>query len=196
MQEIKTMAKKASVNVSEMLAAQAVSSKKKSEIPAEAPSRLFDEGAALKVAAQDAEAAWRVKEAEILEAVQAKYAALAEAGNFSKTIDCPGIKTPGLQVSFTDRFSAIPLAEAADLRAVDPEFSKHFEEKREISLRDTDDSTVERLIAKLGEKMFAEIFEVKMSVVAKAGMDERQFEVSPKIRAFLKQAKPSVKLLK
>lgn len=188
------MAKK---SVSAILEAQAVTTTKRSEIPSvEAHSRLSDEVYRLKEAAQDAEAAFRVKEAELIDEVQVEYESRAVAGDFVKSLDIEGSKTPGVQVTFADKFSAFEMAAKPELQNLDPEFDKHFEEKREISLKETDDETIQKLISKLGEKMFSDLFQVKLSIVAKSGMDLAQFSLKPELRGMLKQQKPAVKLRK
>lgn len=189
------MAKKSSVSA--ILESQATKTAKKSSIPdLSGAEKQADKIFKLKVAAQDAEAAFRVAEQELIQIVQVEYEERGSSGDFVKSLNVTGSQTPGVQVTYCDKFSSIDYEHKAALQKADPEFSKHFEERRDISLKVTDDEVIEKLIAKLGEKLFAELFEVKLSIVAKEGTDRAQFSLGDEVRSFLKQQKPSVKLNK
>jgi hypothetical protein len=173
------------------------------------------------VAQKDAEVERKDKEELLLPAVTEEYMRLACAGRFTKTINIAGKDTPGIQVSFQDRFSAIPIDAEEELRALDPKFDEHFEQVRsismkqasfddlallmkklgkgiseifQVSLKDTSDKTIDTLVAKLGEQDFTRLFEVALSLKAKEHLDEKLHEVPKAAHGFIKQAKGSVKL--
>ena len=156
-----------------------------------------DSLANLKQAYNDAESRFRVAEGDALKAVRSAYRDRAISGDFSKSINIDGEETPGVQFSFQDRFGAIVKEDADVLREeLGSAFEKHFEERRVLTLKSTDDAAIEKLLGKLGEKLFQELFEVQLPVHAKPGMDKEQFSFSDKAQAILEKAqfKASMKL--
>jgi len=170
---------------------------------------------------KDAEAERKMAEGDLLPLVESEYLKLAQSNSFTKTINVPGKSTGGVQITFQDRFSPIAIENEAELRALDPKFDEHFEQKRSIalkgsdldvlqllikklgknisdifavSLKDTSDNTIDLLVSKLGEEDFAKLFDVQLSLVAKDHLDEKIHEIPTKARGFIKQAKGAVKL--
>lgn len=191
------MAKK--LNVDSLLKSKNTkSSKKESDVP-EIPGLevLADEVHELKVAAENAEAAFRVGEDGLLKQVRSVYQAHALDGSFSKSFNIAGEETNGVQVTFQDRFSEIDIAnESALKKSLGQDFSKILEQKRVIQLKKTDDATISELVKKLGQETFERIFEVKLSLVTKSGVDEKQFSLPAAVQELIKQFKASVKLRK
>lgn len=156
-----------------------------------------DELVALKEQFNDVESRFRVAEAGALSRVREAYRDRALSGDFSKSINIEGEKTEGVQFTFQDRFGQIPADDVATLKVeLGKDFDRHFEQKRVLTLKSTDDAVIEKLLAKLGEKAFTEIFEVQLPVVAKKGLDKDQFSFSEKAQAILEkiQFKASLKL--
>jgi hypothetical protein len=158
--------------------------------------KLADEVAATKVAYEDAEAAFRLKESEILEVANHIYSERAKS-EFSKSYNFVGQADPGVQVVYTDRFSDLPAESEPGLReALGDRYENFFEESRKLELSKTDDATIQLLIKKLGEETFLDIFKIKVAIKAKSDMDRKQFDLPETVRQQLKQAKPGVKLIK
>lgn len=160
-------------------------------------------------------------EGELLPEAIKEYERLATLGKFTKSINIPGKETAGVQITFQDKFSAIPATAADELRALDPKFDEHFEETRSlsikqadhaaleflmkklgkgisdifsISLKDTSDKTIDMLVSKLGETDFARLFEVQLGIKAREHLDEKVHELPSAVKPFIKQAKGAVKL--
>jgi hypothetical protein len=170
---------------------------KKTSTPGNADhTSLADRNYVAKVAFEEAEANFRIVEAELLVVATQNYVENAHS-NFSKSTNFLGSKTSGVQVTFTDRFSDLPVESEEGLREVlGDKYGNFFEESRKLELTKTDDSTIQLLIKKLGEETFLEIFKIKVSIKAKDDLDRKQFDLPESVRSQLKQAKPSVKLLK
>lgn len=146
---------------------------------------------------KDSEAIFREKESKFLEIAGNEYEKNARNGEFSKSINFIGEETQGVQITWQDRFGDIPIEHEKQLKkAVGKKYDTFFEEKRQLELTQTDDKTVEFLMKKLGEEVFARLFSVKVSIVAKPDMDRKQFELSDEARALVKQFKAAVKLRK
>lgn len=144
---------------------------------------------------KDAETAFRTVEGTLLEQVRVKYEEHAEEGKFSKTFDVQGTDTPGVQVSFKDSFSDVPIEKKDLLRKkLGEKFDHFFEEKRKLSLKDAGDETIKFLMGKLGQEKFFELFNVEVSLTCRPEMDRKQFDLSPEVRMAIKQNKPSVKV--
>lgn len=157
---------------------------------------LADEMNDLKIAFEDAEAAFRTKEVELLNVANNLYSEHATS-DFSKSFNFVGDETPGVQVVFTDKFSEMPAeVEPAIREQMGDKFDNYFQENRKLELTQTDDATIKLLMDKLGEEKFLEIFKIKVTVGVKADMDRKQFELPASVRAMLKQNKASVKLIK
>lgn len=178
-------------------------SAEKSVVPTEkveqSISRDNDEYVALRAQIADLEARANVLESGIVIVSGRIYSERALSGNFAKSMNLDGETTPGVQVTYSDKFSTIEAdseAESELRKAVGKRFDELFEEKREISLEKSDDATIQLLLEKLGEEAFAEIFKVKVRIAAKKGFDKIQFELPPQVREIVKQASPSVKVRK
>ena len=189
--------------ISAKLRERSESPKQASAVPTEqagqSVKQLVDQVVAAKAAMVDAEAAYEIVESQLLGESGRIYAERAEAGNFAKSMNLDGEQSAGVQVVYTDKFSAIEAGsqQEEDLRkAVGKRFEALFEEKRTISLEKTDDATIELLMEKLGEKAFFDIFKIRVQVAAKKGFDEVQFELPAQVRETIKQAKGSVRLRK
>jgi len=196
------MAKKASKNVgnvSDFLAGNAGAAPKKGKkgaIPVvEGQEELADRAYKANTEMKDATASYKALEAQILDITAEEYEAMAQSGDFSKTFNVQGVATPGVQVSYKDAFSAIPIEEKDELQEkLGDRFDTYFEEKRDLSLVDTSDETIQLLLEKLGQDEFRRIFEIKVSIVAKADMDRKQFDLPDDVRPA--QYKASVKIRK
>ncbi len=170
-------------------------------------------------AANDAKAEQASLEEDLLPVVGKEYRRLASDNQFTKSINIPGDKTEGVQITYQDKFVPIPIEHETELRAMDPKFDEHFEQKRSlgmkradhdaiallmkklgknitdlfsISLNDTSDEAINLLVAKLGQDTFAEMFNVELTLVAKEGLDRKVHEL-PKTD-LIRQYKGAVKL--
>src|SRR5277367_6115440 len=199
-------AKPTSINVTDFLKTKKLSTetKKKSTVPElGAYSHLADKVAEAKVNLQDAEAVFGSLEGELITHIRQEYEQAANAGDFSKSFNVLGANSDGVQVTFTDRFSAIPgdmeeqlkgnLAATYGDGGVES-FRTYFEEKRSLSLTKTDDDTIKMLLEKLGEKTFTEIFKINVTINPKKDMDRNQFDLPAEVRGLLKQANAGVKI--
>jgi hypothetical protein len=192
------MAKLAKNAVSALLsAAAAVPKAKKSSVPDVVGfQKVADKVRKAYEAFKEAEGEFQVKAAEVVDAAKLLYEKRAKEGAFSKSFNFVGEATPGVQVTFADKFSEIPQENAPALReALGPEFGKHFEEKRVVVIKPefTTDEALGKLLKKLGEKDFADYFEAKLTVCAKKDTDRDQFSLPDSVRMLLKQNKPAVK---
>jgi hypothetical protein len=172
--------------------------KKKSTVPVITDfTELADEVSKRKQVLKDAEALYGVAESMLEKHARDLYVAAAESGDFTKSLTFQGGETPGVMVTYQDKFSALPGESEETLKKslTKADFDMYFEERRQLSLSRTDDATIGLLVEKLGEEVFASIFDVKLTLVPKGDMDRNQFSLPPKVRAMLKQAKASVKLV-
>lgn len=150
---------------------------------------------------KDAEADFRAVEGEALDVTGREYEKRSRAGEHTKSMDLRGLDTPGIQVTYQDKFSALGIEQEKPLRdALGAKFDTYFEQDRKLTIKDecTDNATIKLLIQKLGEAEFRRIFDIKLTVVCKSDMDRKQFEIDSGVRELcgLKQAKASVKVLK
>jgi hypothetical protein len=148
---------------------------------------------------KDAAAAFKAVEGEVLDLTNGEYEKRAKSGDFTKSFNLVGEETEGVQVVYSDKFSALPIEAEEGLREqLGEDFDTHFEQKREITLNDTSDETVALLIKKLGAETVAKLFAIKLSIVAKPDMDRRQFDLPEGVAtlAGLKQNKAGVKPIK
>lgn len=151
--------------------------------------RTFEANKAMK----DAEATFRALEAQVLDTTSAEYVSRAKSGDFSKSYNIPGTVTPGVQVSYKDAFSDLPIeSKAAIQEQLGDRFDTYFEEKRVLTLSDTSDGTIQLLLEKLGPETFKQIFAIKVALAAKPDMDRKQFDLPEDARP--KQYKPSLKI--
>lgn len=150
---------------------------------------------------KDAEAAFRLVEGELLGITDGLYSERSKKGDHTKSLDLPGCETSGVQVTYQDKFSALAIEQEPALKAaLGEKYDSLFEQKRELTVKaeHTDAKGIKLLREKLGDELFLQIFEIKVTVVAKADMDRRQFELPEGVATLcgLKQAKASVKLRK
>lgn len=194
--------KKAAPSVNDFLTANAGTTPKKGkrDIPVLNASTLADDTANAYREMKDAEAEYRALEAKVIELTGPEYERRAKANEFTKSFDLPGATTEGVQVSYSDKFSDLPAEAEEGLREQlgDEAFDANFESKRVLTLSKTDDATIALLRKKLGDDTFRDIFDIKLSLAVKPDMDRRQFDLDEGVRTLsgLKQAKPSVKLIK
>ena len=81
---------------------------------------------------KSAEAGYRAVESELLSDVDSDYSKNGSNGHFSKSFNIQGDKTDGVQVTYQDRFSPIPIDNAVVLKeACGDSFSTLFIEKRD-----------------------------------------------------------------
>lgn len=150
-------------------------------------------------ALKEAKAKAALLEAEILGLVAPEYERRAKSGDFTKSVNVRGEDSPGVQVTWKDKFGVIPLDEEAALKgALGDKYARHFERKREVKVRDLPEgemiAVLADLLKHLGQERFAEVFTVKLGIVSKADMDREQFGLPEDVRALLKQEKASVKV--
>jgi hypothetical protein len=184
------------VDVSALLANHATEGKpKKKTVPElEGYGDLADTTYEAYKAMKDAEATFKSLEGEILEITSKEYETRATTGNFTKSLNVVGRETAGVQAVYKDQFSAMPNSEKPRLQeALGEKYDQYFEEKRELTLKDTSDTTIKLLLEKLGKETFCEIFEIKLSIVTKPDMDQHQFELPEDVRP--KQYKPGLRLI-
>ena len=132
----------------------------------------------------------------IIEVARREYETRACGGAFTKTISFPGASTPGVQVSFMDKWRDLPIdLRPAIVGEVGPEFATLFEEHRRLTLKKTDDETIRFLLDALGGETFQAIFEIAVVLHPRSGFDQRQFELSDNVRQLAGQYKPSIKNL-
>lgn len=149
----------------------------------------------------DSAAAFRLVEGELLEITDAEYARLSKAGDHTKSLDLPGTETGGVKVVYQDKFSALAIEQEPGLKAAlgAELYATLFEQARELKVKKkhTDTKGISKLREKLGDALFLEIFDIKVTVVAKADMDKNQFEIPEAVRTLcgLKQAKAGVRAL-
>jgi hypothetical protein len=157
---------------------------------------LVDQVAAAHLALMEAEEVFRGLEVQLLDAAGEIYADSSD--DFAKSYRFGGRSTPGVLVTYQDRFSAIDIDEEANLRKWlgEADYAELFEEKRDIRLTKTDDATINLIRTKLGAHMFDRVFQVKLTIACKPDMDRVQFELPKRVRGLLKQAKASVKPVK
>lgn len=195
--------------------------KSKSDVPVlEGFEALADQLNLAVSARKEAEGRAAMAESELLPEIRKEYLKRAKSGAFVKSFDIPGSETGGVQLTWQDKFSDIPVEHEDELRALDPRFDEHFVQKRNISLRNTDvdqikqllkllgpamsdifsislkktdDATIEMLAKKLGED-FAKTFDITLSLQAKEGLDRSVHEIPDAAMGFVKQAKASVKV--
>lgn len=146
---------------------------------------------------RQAETEFRAKESELIEKAKVLYEKNAKVGSFTKSVNFDGSKTLGMQVSFQDRFSNVPVDHENELKELMKkagiDFDEYFQEKRILKLNDTSDETIELIRKKLGADLFLQIFGIDISFESKEDMDRDQFKLPAEVRAFLKQNKPSCK---
>ena len=196
------MAKKPAtkIDVDDILnvAATASAKAKTSKVPAVSGFEdLADEVSRLYTENEDAEAAFRKKEADLIAQINKRYEEFAKRGTFSKSINVLGEKTAGVQVSYRDQFVDITADKEADLKNIlTDKYDLFFKKNREISVKITDDDTVRLLITKLGKEDFIRIFDVRQKIATKPDMDRKQFTLPSDVKIMLRQYKPAVKLIK
>lgn len=194
--------------ISAKLRERSLSPAAKSEVPTESVDKsvqkLADDVVEAKRALIDAEGRYSILEKEMLDQAGRIYADRAEAGHFAKSMNIDGVETQGVQVVYTDKFSAIDVSvngEANPLESqlrklVGKRFDSLFEEKRTVQMSKTDDKTIALLMEKLGEEVFFDIFQIRVQVAPVKGFDQIQFELPAQVREIVKQSKASVRLRK
>jgi len=181
-------------------AAQNTTEKKASKTPVVTGSEaMSDKLATLYREYKTAEGVYQAEEEIFLKAARAEYQQRSERGEHTKSMNYAGSTTGGVQVVFTDRFCALDANQEVGLRQeLGANFDRFFEQRREISIKTPSDSTIQLLLEKLGPEQFRQIFDVKLTLVAKSDMDRNQFQIPEEVRTLsgIKQFKPAVKVIK
>jgi hypothetical protein len=184
-------------DISSMLAGMSMttaSPAKKSKVPV-VPGfeEVADEVATAKRRLKQAETEAAMAEERLLQDARQIYAARAKAGNFSKSLNFAGKQTGGVRVSFTDRFSALPIETKDTLvELLGERYAVMFDEARTLTVKKTDDDSIRFLLETLGPETFQQFFDVKIEIKPKEGFDQRQFDLPESVRSLARQAKPSV----
>lgn len=192
--------------------------KKKSDVVAAVvPKKIaknIDEFVAIKATVKSGEADLKVLETEIIECLREQQDTLAYAGQFTKSLAANGLtetvaangltETARITYVTSDRFS-VPQDEASltELKKITgPAFDNMFETKRVITMKKDalENETLLMKIATACEKAgmpLVEAFDVCDKVIAKSGLDEKQYSL-PKdklsiFRTLVKQNKPALK---
>jgi hypothetical protein len=167
---------------------------KKSKVPV-VPGfeEVADEVAEKKRRLKQAETEAAMAEEQLLGDARQIYADRAKAGNFTKSLNFAGKQTGGVRVSFTDRFSALPIeAKESLIESLGDRYSLIFDEVRMLTVKKTDDDSIRFLLETLGPEVFQQFFEVRVEIKPKEGFDQRQFDLPDSVRSLARQAKPSV----
>ena len=184
-----------------------------------ATKKNVDEIISLKARIKADSAALGVKEGAVIDVVRAQQDEKASVGQYSKSFTVPG-NTSSLTYVTADRFSVpqfkpstepdavdangnpVPTEELAALKALCAErYTQLFEEKETLAIRPTILSDETQLDAILDACEAAgldlnAIFERTVKVVAKDGLDEKQYQLGdalPQFRTFARQSKPSLR---
>ena len=183
--------------------------KKKSDVVAAVvPKKIaknIDEFVAIKATVKSGEADLKVLETEIIECLREQQDTLAYAGQFTKSLAANGLtETARITYVTSDRFS-VPQDEASltELKKITgPAFDNMFETKRVITMKKDalENETLLMKIAAACEKAgmpLVEAFDVCDKVIAKSGLDEKQYSL-PKdklsiFRTLVEQNKPALK---
>jgi len=122
--------------------------------------------------------------------------------NYQTSIECPGVQTPGVLTIFPDRFCGIAIEMEGELRKLDPDYDKHFVEVRDVKVKKDafadktiSDATIQKLINALGEEEFTRIFDIAVKIGTQKGLAEKWDMVPDAVKPFIKQVKPSVRIL-
>ena len=183
--------------------------KKKSDVVAavvpKAVAKAIDEFVNIKVMVKSGEADLKVLETSIIECLREQQDALAYAGQFTKSLAANGL-TETARITFvtSDKFSVPQDEESlAELkRLTGKDFDNMFETKRviKVSEKALTNETLLTKIAGVCEKAgipLSEVFEVGDKVIAKEGLDEKQYKLAkeklPIFRTLVKQNKPALK---
>ena len=148
------------------------------------------------------EAEMAEKEELIISHVRPQQDKLAKTGSFTKSLTVAG-ESGSVLYSTSDRFS-LPKDDASqtELKKVcGPLFDEMFEVTRTISVKTEalKDETILNKIAKACEKAglsIADIFDVGDKLIAKDGLDEKQYKLGDKLEVFrtlARQNKPALK---
>lgn len=146
----------------------------------------------------DAKAVFDSLESQLLEKVCVEYEDGAK-NDFHKTYNVAGKETPGVQVSYKDQFKSIPIEKATALKAAmgsEEKYNQYFYQKRELSLLDTSDTTIELILGQLGEELFTKLFKVELGIGTCPDMDRKQFSLPVAVRMAVIQYKPATKARK
>jgi len=162
---------------------------------------LVDDVVRMKKELEDLEQRYAEVEGSLKEISYKEYCEARARGQFSNSIVCEGKSTNGCMQVYSDKFSTLPSEMEAQLRKLDPDYEKHFYEKRELKVKPDagktiSDERIEAILEALGEN-FDKFFEVKVSIGAKPGTAENWEELPPSIQDVLRdlQAKPSTRNL-
>ncbi len=161
--------------------------------------QLVDQVVETKKALEDLGAKYGELENSLRDKTYAAYDEARKNGQYSSSIVCEGQKTNGCIQVYSDKFSAFPVEQEKSLRSKDPDYDKHFVERRVLKVKadqgkTISDGRIEEILQALGEK-FDDFMEVKVEIVAVTGLAERWEELPDSVKDMLKdqQAKPSTR---
>lgn len=159
--------------------------------------KLADKVYNAKLLATESEAAFRELESKLLPIAAETYAINATNDHHCKSLVVCGRSTPGVSVTFSDRFRDVSIDSKAILeKSLGKRFKEVFEVKRSLTLKKTDDATIEKLIRAVGKETFLEIFEIRQSLAVRKNVDQMQFSLPDEVKSVLEQTKPSITLRK
>ncbi len=166
--------------------------------------KAVDEFVIINTTIKSAEADKKVLETQIIDYLRQQQDKLAYAGQFTKSMSAAGLDEKS-RVTFvtTDRFT-IPQDDASLTeikRVTGAAYEDMFETKRTITMKEVlENETLLNKIAAVCAKagmVLSEVFEVGDKVVAKSGLDEKQYNLSSEkldiFRTLVKQYKPALK---
>jgi hypothetical protein len=162
---------------------------------------LVDQVVKMKKELEDLEAKYAEVEGSLKDISYEAYCEARKRGQFSNSILCEGKDTNGCMQVYSDKFSTLPTEMEKKLRDLDPDYDKHFYEKRTLKIKcdqgkTISDARIEEILQALGDK-FDTYVEVKVEIGAKPGTAENWEELPPSIQDVLRdlQAKPSTRNL-
>jgi hypothetical protein len=167
--------------------------------------KAVDEFVIINTTIKSAEADKKVLETQIIDYLRQQQDKLAYAGQFTKSMSAAGLDEKS-RVTFvtTDRFT-IPQDDTSLIeikRVTGAAYEDMFETKRSITMKKEvlENETLLNKIAAVCDKAgmaLSEVFEVGDKVVARSGLDEKQYNLSSEkldiFRTLVKQYKPALK---
>lgn len=150
-------------------------------------------------AKKSATEAFAAAEQELIRVATPLYETCARGleSQFKKTYEFQGNKTPGVKVTWRNAFKVIPLDLMPTIKAsLGRKFGEFFQVKKEVTLLDSSEDTINFLKEKLGKKDFDRLFKTSECIAVKGDMDRLQFGLPDDVRKLMKQNEPAVSLIK